>query len=109
MLLADYVVEFILAYLFGIAFQYYGMGFQKHDHPGQAIKNAIKADTWSLIAFEIGMFGWMALTHYVFFGGMPEPNTAVFWFMMQLAMMIGFVTSYPANWLLVKKGVKHAM
>ncbi|MGY0694928.1 DUF4396 domain-containing protein [Virgibacillus sp. FSP13] len=108
-LFADYAVEFTLAYIFGIAFQYYGMGFKKHDNPGKAIANAIKADTWSLIAFEIGMFGWMALTHYVFFIEMPKPDTAIFWFMMQIAMMLGFLTSYPANWILVKKGIKHAM
>ncbi|MDY0407184.1 DUF4396 domain-containing protein [Virgibacillus sp. 179-BFC.A HS] len=108
-LFADYAVEFVLAYIFGIAFQYYGMGFKKQKEPGKAIKNAIKADTWSLIAFEIGMFGWMALVHYVFFIQMPEPTTAVFWFMMQIAMMLGFLTSYPANWILVKKGIKHAM
>nr|WP_245837303.1 DUF4396 domain-containing protein [Virgibacillus phasianinus] len=33
----------------------------------------------------------------------------IFWYMMQIAMMIGFLTSYPANWNLVKKGNKHAM
>lgn len=108
-LFADYAVEFILAYIFGIAFQYYGMGFKKQKESGKAIKNAIKADTWSLIAFEIGMFGWMALVHFVFFVQMPTPTTAVFWFMMQIAMMLGFLTSYPANWILVKKGIKHAM
>lgn len=108
-LFADYTVEFIVAYIFGIAFQYYGMGFKKQKEPEKAIKNAIKADTWSLIAFEIGMFGWMALVHYVFFIQVPMPNTAVFWFMMQIAMMLGFLTSYPANWILVKKGIKHAM
>src|SRR5699024_6413477 len=90
-----------------IAFQYYGMGKQNNFKEG--IKNAIKADTWALISFEVGMFGWMALVHLVFFSEPPEPTTAVYWFMMQLAMMIGFCTSYPANWLLVKKGVKHAM
>lgn len=110
MLFADYAVEFILAYLFGIAFQYYGMGFKAHDQPGKALKDAVKADTLSLVCFEIGMFGWMALVNYVFFvTNVPAPNTAVFWFMMQLAMMLGFCTSYPANWYLVKKGVKHAM
>ncbi|WP_099159134.1 DUF4396 domain-containing protein [Virgibacillus ndiopensis] len=108
-LFADYTIEFILAYIFGIAFQYYGMGFKKQDNPGKALRNAVKADTLSLIAFEIGMFGWMGLSHYVFFTEAPTPNTAVFWFMMQIAMMLGFLTSYPANWLLVKKGIKHAM
>ncbi|WHY72107.1 DUF4396 domain-containing protein [Fictibacillus enclensis] len=107
-LFADYVVEFVLAYILGIAFQYYGMGMGSKPAE-EKLKNAIKADTWSLIAFEIGMFAWMALSHYVFFSEPPKPNGPVFWFMMQIAMMIGFGTSYPANWYLVKKGVKHAM
>ncbi|RSL34440.1 DUF4396 domain-containing protein [Salibacterium salarium] len=108
-LFADYMVEFILAYIFGIAFQYYGMGFSKKGEPRKAIKDAIKADTLALIAFEIGMFGWMAIVHYVIFTQPPEPITSVFWFMMQIAMMLGFLTSYPANWVLVQKGVKHTM
>nr|WP_244954236.1 DUF4396 domain-containing protein [Spelaeicoccus albus] len=108
-LFTDYVVEFVLAYIFGIAFQYYGMGLKKHDHPGQALKDAIKADTLSLISFEVGMFGWMALVSLVFFASAPEPVSPVFWFMMQIAMMLGFLTSYPANWVLVRTGVKHAM
>lgn len=107
-LFADYVVEFVLAYLFGIAFQYFGMGFTNLESLGQGLKNAIKADTWSLIAYEVGMFGWVALVH-VFFVNVPEPNNPLYWFMMQIAMMIGFATSYPANWVLVKKGIKHAM
>lgn len=83
-----------------------GMGSKPAE---EKLKNAIKADTWSLIAFEIGMFAWMALSHYVFFSEPSKPNDPVFWFMMQIAMMIGFGTSYPANWYLVKKGIKHAM
>lgn len=107
-LFADYIVEFVLAYLFGVAFQYFGMGFTNLESLGQGLKNAIKADTWSLIAYEIGMFGWMALVH-VFFVHVPDPVNPLYWFMMQIAMMLGFLTSYPANWILVKKGVKHAM
>lgn len=109
MLFGEFLVQFILAYLFGIAFQYYGMGLHPDESFKKGIKNAIKADTLALIAFEIGMFGWMALVHFVFFTQPPEPTTPIYWFMMQLAMMLGFSTSYPANWLLVKKGIKHAM
>lgn len=107
-LFADYVVEFVLAYLLGIAFQYFGMGCH-HDNPKRALKDAIKADTLSLVAFEIGMFGWMAIVHYQPFATVPQPNSAVFWFMMQLAMILGFCTSYPMNWYLVKVGIKHGM
>jgi len=35
----------------------------------EGIREAIKADTISLISFEIGMFVWMALTAEVFFAG----------------------------------------
>jgi Domain of unknown function (DUF4396) len=42
------------------------------------------------------------------FGEIPKTNP-VFWFMMQIAMIAGFITSYPANWWLLKKGVKERM
>ncbi|MDY0395093.1 DUF4396 domain-containing protein [Virgibacillus halophilus] len=35
MLLAEYAVEFVIAYVLGIAFQYYGMGFKKHSQPAK--------------------------------------------------------------------------
>ncbi len=39
----------------------------------------------------------------------PQPMSVVFWFMMQIGMVLGFATTYPANWLLVKWGVKTGM
>ncbi|UOQ84379.1 DUF4396 domain-containing protein [Gracilibacillus salinarum] len=109
-LFTHYTVQFILAYLFGILFQFYAI-YPMHKDKGvsHAIKTAIKADSFSLIAFEIGMFGWMAIVHFLLFTQPPEPTTATYWFMMQIAMILGFLTSYPANWLLVKKGLKEAM
>jgi Domain of unknown function (DUF4396) len=40
---------------------------------------------------------------------MLEVNTVEFWFTMQLAMLAGFVTSYPVNWWLIEAGVKEEM
>jgi hypothetical protein len=74
-----------------------------------AIRDAIKADTISLSTFEIGMFGWMAFIVFVLFDKSLHPSYPVYWFMMQLGMILGFFTSYPANWWLVRKGIKHAM
>jgi hypothetical protein len=37
------------------------------------------------------------------------PFQPAYWFLMQIGMTIGFVTSYPANWFLVAKGIKEAM
>lgn len=108
-LLTDYVVDFALAYLLGIGFQFLTIVPMRHLSPAKGLWEAIKADTFSLVAFEIGMFGWMALTHYVLFSSPPKPDQAVYWFMMQMAMLAGFLTSFPANWLLVRLGVKPAM
>ncbi|HET6882528.1 MAG TPA: DUF4396 domain-containing protein [Pirellulales bacterium] len=109
MLLTDYLVDFALAYLLGIIFQFLTIVPMKHLPPGKGLWEAIKVDTLSLVAFEIGMFGWMALMHFGFFSTPPKPNQAVYWFMMQLGMIAGFLTSLPANWFLVRTGIKPAM
>jgi hypothetical protein len=70
---------------------------------------AVKADTLALTAFEIGLFGWMALFSIVFFGHHLHPDSPVYWFMMQIGMVIGFATSYPMNWWLIRTGLKEAM
>ena len=36
-------------------------------------------------------------------------DTWMFWFMMQLAMLVGFFCAYPMNALLIKLGVKKGM
>ncbi|MEP6539229.1 MAG: DUF4396 domain-containing protein, partial [Bryobacteraceae bacterium] len=36
-------------------------------------------------------------------------NMPAYWFMMQIAMLVGFVTAYPANWWLIRKKFKEAM
>jgi hypothetical protein len=104
------VIDFALAYLFGIVFQYLTIAPMRNLSFGAGLRAAIKADTISISAFELGMFGWMALVYFVFF---PNPHLhpaeAVFWFMMQIAMIVGWATSYPANIWLIKKGFKEKM
>jgi hypothetical protein len=108
-LYANFVWDFTAAYLIGIAFQYFAIVPMRHLGFRQGIKEAIKADTISLVAFEIGMFIWMALTSKIFFARPPHPDNAVYWFMMQIAMIVGFLTTYPANWFLIRRGVKAEM
>lgn len=103
-------LDFILAWSFGVVFQYFtivpmmGLSF------GKGLLHAMRADTLSIISFQIGLFAWMALTYYVFF---PDPHLkptqGVFWFMMQLGMILGFFTSYPVNIFLLKSGWKEKM
>jgi len=108
-LLADYTLDLALAYAAGIAFQYFAIAPMRNLPPSQGIVEAIKADTLSLVAFEAGMFGWMAVSARLLFHPSLHPETAVYWFMMQLGMGIGFMTTFPANWFLIRRGIKVAM
>lgn len=52
----------------------------------------------------------MTLTHDVLFPDPHlKPSEAVFWFMMQVGMILGFFASYPINSLLLKIGWKEKM
>ena len=109
-LLAKYVVNYALAYIFGIAFQYCSIKPMQNLSVGQGIKEAIKADTLSLTAFQVGLFGWMAIMQLVLFPGEKlHPNHVTYWFLMQIGMILGFITAYPLNWWLIKRGTKEAM
>jgi hypothetical protein len=109
-LFAKYVVNYALAYVFGIAFQYYSIKPMRDLSLRQGILQAIKADTLSLTAFQVGLYGWMAIMQLVLFPveGL-HPDQAAYWFLMQIGMILGFVTAYPANWWLIRRGVKEAM
>jgi hypothetical protein len=108
-LLTSYVVDFAAAYALGIVFQYFAIVPMKHLSPGKAIWAAIKADTLSLVAFQIGMYAWMAVYQQLLFHPRLEPNSPVYWFMMQIGMLAGYATASPMNWLLINKDIKEAM
>ncbi len=108
-LLTNYVCDFALAYVFGIFFQFFAIAPMRGLSFWPGLWAAIQADTLSLIAFEIGLFAWMAVMMTFPFHMSLTPLTATYWFLMQIGMMIGFITSYPANWLLVRIGVKEPM
>ena len=76
---------------------------------GQALLAAVKADTASLVAWQIGMYGWMAIATFAVFHHELSKASPVFWFMMQIAMLCGFMTAYPVNWWLLRRGVKEKM
>lgn len=106
---ANYLFDFALAYIVGIFFQYYSIAPMRGLSGWDGIKAAVKADTVSLIAFEIGMFAWMALASQVLFHPKLEPTQPAYWYMMQVAMLVGFLTAYPANCWLIRKKLKDPM
>ncbi len=110
-LLAEYVGDYVLAVALGILFQYFAIAPMRGLGLRDGLKAAAKADVISLTFFEIGLFGWMALMAFMFFPAPHHlmPDAIAFWFMMQLGMIIGYFSSWPANVWLVKRGIKVPM
>jgi hypothetical protein len=106
----EYAVDYVLAFALGVAFQYFTIAPMRGLGVRKGLVAAVKADALSLTAFEVGLFGWMALVQLVFFPVHHlAADTASYWFMMQLGMLLGFATAYPANWWLLRRGLKERM
>ena len=112
-LFAVWIPDYLLAYAFGILFQYFTIAPMRGLSLGQGLWAAAKADTISITAWQIGMYGFLAFAYFYLFrhllGTKLQVDSFEFWFMMQIAMICGFLTSYPANWWLLKAGIKEKM
>lgn len=110
---AVWVVDYLFALAIGVAFQYFTIKPMRGLSVGRGIWVALKADVLSLTAWQVGMYGFMAIAHFWIFatvlGIELKMASPAFWFMMQIAMLAGFVTAYPVNWWLIRAGIKEKM
>jgi hypothetical protein len=105
----ELAIDFTLAFTLGIVVQYLTIAPMRGLGLREGLAAALKADTLSLVAFEIGLFGWMILVQLVLFPAHLHPDEPTFWFMMQIGMALGFLTAWPVNWWLVRAGIKERM
>jgi hypothetical protein len=106
---ASWGIDYLVAFGFGIAFQYLTIVPMRGLDPLRGLIASLKADSLSLTSWQVGMYGWMAIATFVIFGEEIPKDTPLFWFMMQIAMVAGFCTAFPINWWLLKKGIKEKM
>jgi Domain of unknown function (DUF4396) len=110
---AVWIIDFVFAFAFGIVFQYFTIKPMRDLSVVGGLTAALKADVLSLTAWQVGMYGFMAVAHFWIFRRLLGIELRVaspeFWFMMQIAMLAGFGTAYPVNWWLVRSGIKEAM
>lgn len=63
---------------------------------------ALAVATLTVLAFDLGMGGWMLLLHFNEL--MPPATDAAFWFLMQLGIVLGLLTGYPVvRWLAARR------
>jgi hypothetical protein len=108
---AEYTLDFLVAWSLGIVFQYFAIKPMRPKlSAGAAILAAIKADTLSILAFQIGMYLFMALVYFKLFPARHlTPFDPRYWLMMQIAMICGYATSFPMNRILIGVGLKEKM
>ena len=104
----EYILDLPLAWIFGILFQYFVIA-PLRGQVGQLapLSDAIKSDTLSVLSFEVGLFGWMAIAQYLILN--PPIASSSHWLIMQIGMMLGFITSWPVNRWLLRHGIKEPM
>jgi hypothetical protein len=105
---AGFVIDYGMALLFGLVFQYYSIKPLRPDLTfKKGIWQAFKADVLSLTSFQLGMYTWMLISVYFIFNETINAGDPIFWWMMQIAMALGTLTTMPVNRWLVKVGIKH--
>jgi hypothetical protein len=108
---AEFAIDFAAAWALGVVFQYFAIRpMRKELSAGGAIWAAVKADTLSILAFQMGMYAWMAVVYFKLFAS-PHltPFDPRYWLMMQVGMVCGFATSFPMNRVLIGMGWKEKM
>ena len=93
-----------LAMLILFVFERVSAGTQGRNLP---ILTAAGVAAATVLAFDIGMGGWMILLHFAEL--MPPASEASFWFLMQVGIVLGLLTGYPvAAWFAKRSDVRVA-
>ena len=71
---------------------------------GKGLTVALLIAVVTVLAFDVGMGGWMLVMHYLLF--MPPLTDVTFLFLMQVGLILGFLTGYPAVLWLLRRGIK---
>lgn len=106
----DMTAEYIFGFAFGL-FIFQSL-FMK-DVMGLTYLGALKSTfipEWlSMNAMMAGMFPVMVMFMMGRDMRAMDPREPLYWGVMSLAIGVGFLTAYPANWWLVGKGLKHGL
>jgi hypothetical protein len=95
----------IIATVLLFAFEYYFSTVPTRGlSRGKGLGVALLIALVTVLAFDVGMGGWMLVMHFLLF--MPPLTDVTFLFLMQIGLILGFLTGYPAVLWLVRRGVK---
>ncbi len=105
----DFALEYVLGFGFGwLFFQAFAMRSMAGGSYSRSLRMTFLPEFLSMNVLMAGMQLVMAIvmslsreTHH--------PSQPGFWFMMSMALLVGFLVAYPMNWWLVANHLKHGM
>ncbi len=107
--LADIALEYVLGFGFGwTIFQALFMRAMAGGSYWRSLTSTFIPEFLSMNFLMTGMVPIAALGRLLI-GHRLNPLTPDFWFVMSMALLVGFIVAYPMNWWLVAKGLKHGM
>lgn len=105
----EFWTEYVVGFVFGwLLLQTPAMHHMGHSWPTSLWKGG-RAEFFSMATVMVGMGLVMRFLTPSIVGHAPAPDTAAFWGIAALGLMVGFIATYPMNWWLVKIGWKHGM
>src|ERR1700689_5743690 len=107
--LSEIALEYALGFAFGwMVFQALFMREMAGGSYRRSLASTFIPELLSMNLLMTGMvLTMMALK--MLLGRGAGPTTAAFWFVMSMALLVGFMVAYPMNWWLVRYHLKHGM
>lgn len=105
----QWATDYLLALIIGAYFQYAAIHTMLKGSVVDKLWKALKIDFLSLTGWQFGMYSFMYVVFFVPPAHIFTANEIIFWALMQLAMLTGFVIAYPINYILIRSGYKPAM
>ncbi|NMM35219.1 MAG: DUF4396 domain-containing protein [Phycicoccus sp.] len=106
---ADFSLEYVLGFGFGWAvFQAFAM---REMAGGNYLRSLRQTFLPELLSMNLLMTGMVLTRHLLMpqIEGSADPLTIGFWFVLSMALIVGFALAFPMNWWLVASGLKHGM
>jgi Domain of unknown function (DUF4396) len=102
----EYIADYVAALAMGILFRYSAEPRTGGSRVWAAMRIVVKADLLTVSAFELALLVWLILVHdLVFPAAVLRANNPVFWFILQIGLIIGFFAAWPASSWLIRRGV----
>lgn len=106
---ADVALEYALGFGFGWSiFQALFMRGMAGGSYRRSLTSTFFPELLSMNCLMAGMVPVMTLAMKCVPAG-RDPSGPAFWFIMSMALLVGFITAYPMNWWLVSHHLKHGM